>query len=291
MGNGQNRRRRGGAHTRNGPHRGSASASDRRSATHVMPPTLADDASAEASEASDESQASASIEEARADTNQGAVSAGEPEQSAPAAPLASEVSEASEASEPDDASEAAPAPEEVAAEPEVVAEAEEPEQRAPRGRFERFYAPGQQKRPASNGQHGAPERNGAVNGGGENNGADAAHGHPTTPTHAPEAARPHASHAPHADDEDGDEETPIASGPRADVRGAVGDLIDSLHEIFARDRAIASQGGISRCGICYLHYPLGELVYHESEGFYVCQTCERALGGARVNMVRRQQRQ
>ena len=177
-------------------------------------------------------------------------------------------------------------------------EAPEPEQRAPRGRFERFYAPGQPTRPASNGQHSAPERNGAVNGSGESNGvgenggAGAGHSrHDITPHPSPEIMPAHARHMSHADDEDDDEETQATSGPRPDVRGAVGDLIDSLHEIFTRDRAIASQGGISRCGICYLHYPLGELVYHESEGFYVCQTCERALGGARVNMVRRQQRQ
>jgi hypothetical protein len=75
------------------------------------------------------------------------------------------------------------------------------------------------------------------------------------------------------------------------VRGAVGSLIDSLHDLFVQDRAVASQGGSSRCGICYFHFPLGELIYREEEGFYVCRTCERSLGSARVSMVRRQQRQ
>jgi hypothetical protein len=77
---------------------------------------------------------------------------------------------------------------------------------------------------------------------------------------------------------------------RPEVRGALGPLIDELHDLFAQDRAIASQGGNARCGICYLHHPLGELDYHEAEGFYVCSTCQQALGHATINMVRRQQR-
>lgn len=270
MGNGQNRRRRGGAHTRNGPHRSGPPVNDRRGATHVMPPTPADDASAGASDDGEETLVSGMPDEASAGEEQDTTSEAEPRQPEPVTPH-------SEASEPGEA--APPAPEAVAT-PEIVAEPEapEPEQRAPRGRFERFYAPGQQKRPASNGQHSAPERPNTMNGGGEN--GSSGNGHHVTPAHAP-----------HALDDDDEEETQIASGPRADVRGPVGDLIDVLHDLFVRDRAVASQGGISRCGICYLHYPLGELVYHDSEGFYVCQTCERALGGARVNMVRRQQRQ
>jgi hypothetical protein len=71
----------------------------------------------------------------------------------------------------------------------------------------------------------------------------------------------------------------------------VGGLIDSLHEVFSRDRAIATQGGASRCGVCYLHFPVGELTYRDTEGFYVCESCAHALGSARVPMVRRQQRQ
>ena len=74
-----------------------------------------------------------------------------------------------------------------------------------------------------------------------------------------------------------------------DVRGAIGELIDSLHEIFERDRGIASQSDSSRCGICYLHFSLSELQYREEEGFYVCPSCERALAHTRIVMVRRQQ--
>jgi hypothetical protein len=81
------------------------------------------------------------------------------------------------------------------------------------------------------------------------------------------------------------------TGPRGDVRGSVGALIDSLHEVFARDRAIASQSSVARCGVCYLHFPTEELIYREDDGFYVCESCAHALGLARVPMVRRQQRQ
>lgn len=77
---------------------------------------------------------------------------------------------------------------------------------------------------------------------------------------------------------------------RPEVRGDVGALIDSLHDLFAQDRAVASQGGTTRCGICYLHFPLGELEYREIEGFYICKACLRALGAAPLPMVRRQQR-
>lgn len=89
------------------------------------------------------------------------------------------------------------------------------------------------------------------------------------------------------DEDDGAE----YSGPRGDVRGSVGPLVDSLRDLFVRDRSIASQGGVARCGVCYLHFPVGELTYREGEGFYVCSSCEHALGSARVSMVRRQQRQ
>lgn len=174
---------------------------------------------------------------------------------------------------------------------EVTPPEPEPEQRAPRGRFERFYAPGQQSRAASNGRAAPPERNGKSAGEhtadtgevkeSKESGAGG-NGHRRHTPHPPIAPAPHSAEE--------DEETPIVVGPREDVRGGVGGLIDSLHDLFVRDRGLASQGGVSRCGICYLHYPLGELVYHEGEGFYVCQPCERALGGARVNMVRRQQR-
>jgi hypothetical protein len=76
--------------------------------------------------------------------------------------------------------------------------------------------------------------------------------------------------------------------PRPDVRGAVGELIDDLRGVFQRDRTTASGLGSSRCGVCYLHFPLDELEYREAEGFYVCPNCARALGSQRLPMVRRQ---
>jgi hypothetical protein len=77
---------------------------------------------------------------------------------------------------------------------------------------------------------------------------------------------------------------------RPEARGDVGGLIDVLHAVFERDRAVASQGGSTRCGICYLHFTHAELVYREAEGFYVCERCAEALGRSQVFMVRKQQR-
>lgn len=77
---------------------------------------------------------------------------------------------------------------------------------------------------------------------------------------------------------------------RAEARGEVGPLIDELHVLFEQDRAAASQGGTTRCGICYLHFALANLEYREAEGYYVCRACARALGVSRLPMVRRQQR-
>jgi hypothetical protein len=74
-----------------------------------------------------------------------------------------------------------------------------------------------------------------------------------------------------------------------DVRGDIGQLIDSLHALFERDRGIASQSDTARCGICYLHFYAAELQYREEEGFYVCLSCARALAQSRLMMVRRQQ--
>ena len=74
-----------------------------------------------------------------------------------------------------------------------------------------------------------------------------------------------------------------------DVRGDIGPLIDSLHGIFERDREIASQSDVSRCGICYLHFNLRELHYREEEGFYICASCAQALTHNRIVMLRRQQ--
>lgn len=76
---------------------------------------------------------------------------------------------------------------------------------------------------------------------------------------------------------------------RPESRGEVGSLIDSLHELFAQDRTVASQGDSARCGICYLHFPLAALEYREAEGFYVCAACRRALGHNPLMMIRRQQ--
>lgn len=67
-------------------------------------------------------------------------------------------------------------------------------------------------------------------------------------------------------------------------------LIAALHELFERDRQTASQSDSTRCGICYLHFHAGELLYRDEEGYYVCAGCERALGKNRVPMVRRQQK-
>lgn len=91
--------------------------------------------------------------------------------------------------------------------------------------------------------------------------------------------------APRAEDDD-----EIDYSHHPDVRGEVGPLIDTLKSLFEQDRGISAGGGSSRCGLCYLHYPLSQLEYREREGFYICADCERALGSAEVFMVRRQQR-
>ena len=75
-----------------------------------------------------------------------------------------------------------------------------------------------------------------------------------------------------------------------DVRGDVGPLVDELHALFERDRAVASQGNTARCGVCYFHFSLAELEYREAEGHYLCLNCAKALGRGRIVMVRRQQR-
>lgn len=67
-------------------------------------------------------------------------------------------------------------------------------------------------------------------------------------------------------------------------------MIDSLRELFARDRQMASQQDSKRCGICYLYFSSEELRYREEEGFYVCPTCQQALGKQTVRMIRRQQK-
>ena len=67
-------------------------------------------------------------------------------------------------------------------------------------------------------------------------------------------------------------------------------MIDSLRELFTRDRQAASQQESKRCGICYLYFTCEELHYREEEGFYVCPSCEQALGKQTLYMIRRQQK-
>jgi hypothetical protein len=67
-------------------------------------------------------------------------------------------------------------------------------------------------------------------------------------------------------------------------------MIESLHELFERDRQVASQPDATRCGICYLHHQVSELHYREDEGFYVCASCEQALGKHTLPMLRQQQK-
>ena len=67
-------------------------------------------------------------------------------------------------------------------------------------------------------------------------------------------------------------------------------MLISLHDLFEHDRQVASQQDARRCGICYLHYLVGELHYREEEGFYVCASCERAAGRHTLPMLRRQQK-
>jgi hypothetical protein len=67
-------------------------------------------------------------------------------------------------------------------------------------------------------------------------------------------------------------------------------LIESLRQQFEQDRALASQPGAVRCGICYLYHRQTDLLYREVEGFYVCKTCQRTLGATQIKMLRRQQR-
>ena len=139
------------------------------------------------------------------------------------------------------------------------------------------YAPGMRTHmsppqvPGNAGRSGQPEQNGQ---------------HDSEPvTRTPAAPLPRTSRFERDRSERGERE-PM----RPEVRGEVGPLIDALHDIFAQDRTVASQGGTTRCGICYLHFPVAELEYREAEGYYVCERCARALGQTRLPMVRRQQR-
>lgn len=66
-------------------------------------------------------------------------------------------------------------------------------------------------------------------------------------------------------------------------------MLLELHELFEHDRQVASQSDARRCGICYLHFLVSELHYHD-EGFYACRRCERALGKQQLPMLRTQQK-
>jgi len=66
-------------------------------------------------------------------------------------------------------------------------------------------------------------------------------------------------------------------------------MIESLHDLFEHDRQVASQPDSTRCGLCYLHFPIVELHYRD-EGFYICPSCAHNLGNHRVSMLRKQQR-
>ncbi len=148
----------------------------------------------------------------------------------------------------------------------------------PRARVGRFYAPGGPLRPDESWVERTPSAN-APNAPAELDTGAA----PQTPgrfgvsdaTHSP-ASHEHYEHFDHS----------TRNGPRDDL----GRLIDSLHNLFEQDRAVASQTGAARCGVCYLHFPLADLDYRDQEGFYVCPGCKRSLGAAHIPMVRRQQR-
>ena len=66
-------------------------------------------------------------------------------------------------------------------------------------------------------------------------------------------------------------------------------LIESLHDLFEHDRQVASQPDSTRCGLCYLYFPIAELHYRD-EGFYICPNCAHNLGKHRISMLRQQQR-
>ncbi len=66
-------------------------------------------------------------------------------------------------------------------------------------------------------------------------------------------------------------------------------MLLSLHELFEQDRQIASQPDTTRCGVCYLFFPVSELHYRD-EGLYMCQRCERTLGKQMMPVLRKQQK-
>ncbi len=66
-------------------------------------------------------------------------------------------------------------------------------------------------------------------------------------------------------------------------------MLESLRELFAHDRQIASQPDSTRCGVCYQYFTVEELHYRD-EGFYVCVRCEQGLAHTSVPMLRKQQK-
>ncbi|HEU0025673.1 MAG TPA: hypothetical protein VFQ25_01035 [Ktedonobacterales bacterium] len=286
MGNGQHRNRRG-ARPRPGPHKHGGAGNAGRAAMRLIPPITPAIAAVDgvaAAPVTDEEEGEQSSELASAPpATPGALVAGlsmEMNQDTPAsgqeearqerrqrhngghAPQSTlEQAEPPEAESPEAGAARTPTPEDGAP-------------RSGRNRFDRFYTPGQGAR-VERVERVAPPIN------------------PTLPPviSAPSAPTRRAERAPSASNSVDEDDDPDYTGPRGDVRGSVGGLIDSLHEVFARDRAVATQGGAARCGVCYLHFPVGELLYRDAEGFYVCESCAHALGSAHVPMVRRQQRQ
>lgn len=67
-------------------------------------------------------------------------------------------------------------------------------------------------------------------------------------------------------------------------------MLDSLREMFVRDRANGSRGDAARCGVCYLTYSQAELTFREDDGLYLCRDCSNALGNQHLPMLRRQRR-
>ena len=67
-------------------------------------------------------------------------------------------------------------------------------------------------------------------------------------------------------------------------------MLVNLHDIFDHDRQVASQQDARRCGICYLHFLVGELHYREEEGLYVCESCDKTASKQKLPMLRRQQK-
>ncbi len=86
---------------------------------------------------------------------------------------------------------------------------------------------------------------------------------------------------------------PVIGGAHGAGRGYSGAfdfeaLLVSLRELFERDRQIASQQDATRCGICYLYFPVSDLHYR-ADGFYICPACTEALGSQPMPMLRSQQ--